>query len=294
MEDNEKIREKGLVNVSLIGICGNVFLLVIKFVVGFLARSQAMIADSLNSAGDIFASFMSFIGAKISSKPKDQDHPHGHGKAEYIFTQLISISMIIASIVMINKSIQSIVNKEHIIFSNFLVIVCAITILVKFLLYLYTRKKSKEYNSLLLKASMEDHRNDMFVTLGTAIGIFGSYLGYYFIDGIFGILISLFIAYTGIKLFKSSYEVLVDTNIDEEKQNEIIASVLEYNDVLHVDSIISKPIGNKHIIILKISMDGNMTINDSHDIAGRIKSDLIKKYDYIYDVFIHVNPHKID
>lgn len=289
----EKLDERSstIKKVSIIGIVANLLLLIIKVIVGFMARSQAMIADALNSAGDIFASLMSYIGAKISSKPNDDDHPHGHGKAEYVFTQLISISMIVASVMMINSSVESIINKAHIEFSIWLIVVCIITILVKVLLYFYTKFKSRKYNSLLIQASMEDHRNDVFVTLGTIIGIISSYFGFYFIDGIVGILISCWIAYAGFNLFKSAYKVLMDTNIDEEKQKEIINKVLEFKDILHVDSIISKPIGNKNIIILKVSMDGNMTINLSHDIAGKIKDDLINQFDYIYDVIIHINPH---
>lgn len=284
-------RSSTIKKVSIMGIIANLLLLVIKVIVGFMARSQAMIADALNSAGDIFASFMSYIGAKISSKPNDDDHPHGHGKAEYVFTQLISISMIVASVMMINSSIESIINKAHIEFSIWLIVVCVITILIKVLLYFYTKFNSKKYNSLLIQASMEDHRNDVFVTLGTVVGIISSYFGFYFIDGIVGILISCWIAYAGFNLFKSAYKVLMDTNIDEEKQQEIIKKVLEFKDILHVDSIISKPIGNKNIIILKVSMDGNMTINLSHDIAGKIKDDLINQFDYIYDVIVHINPH---
>lgn len=284
-------RSSTIKKVSIMGIIANLLLLVIKVIVGFMARSQAMIADALNSAGDIFASFMSYIGAKISSKPNDDDHPHGHGKAEYVFTQLISISMIVASVMMINSSIESIINKAHIEFSIWLIVVCVITILIKVLLYFYTKFNSKKYNSLLIQASMEDHRNDVFVTLGTVVSIISSYFGFYFIDGIVGILISCWIAYAGFNLFKSAYKVLMDTNIDEEKQQEIIKKVLEFKDILHVDSIISKPIGNKNIIILKVSMDGNMTINLSHDIAGKIKDDLINQFDYIYDVIVHINPH---
>ena len=160
-----------------------------------------MIADSINSAGDIFASLMSFVGAKVSSKPKDDDHPYGHGKAEYIFSELISISMIIAALVMLNNSIQSIILNQKLDFSIWLVVVCIVTILVKLCLYLYTKVQYKKYNSILVKASMEDHRNDIFVTLGTLVGISFSIFNIYFIDGIVGDLISIWIGFVGFKLF---------------------------------------------------------------------------------------------
>ena len=84
--------------VGITGIIGNVFLFVLKIIVGIISRSQAMIADALNSAGDIFASFMTWLGNKISSVPNDEGHNYGHGKAEYIFSMLISISMITVSL----------------------------------------------------------------------------------------------------------------------------------------------------------------------------------------------------
>ena len=79
-------RFKSAKKASTLGIIGNVFLLIIKGIIGIITKSQAMIADSLNSAGDIFSSLMTYIGNKIASQPKDEDHNLGHGKAEYIFT----------------------------------------------------------------------------------------------------------------------------------------------------------------------------------------------------------------
>jgi cation diffusion facilitator family transporter len=292
-EQNKDIRDKNIKKVSIIGICANIFLLVIKGVIGFLSNSQAMIADSLNSAGDIFASFMSFIGAKISCKPCDNDHPYGHGKAEYVFSFVISLSMIIASIIMIKHSTESIILKKQVKFSFLLLIICIITIFVKFILFIYTNKKNKQTKSILISASCEDHRNDMFVTTGTLIGIISSYFGFYFIDGIVGILISLWIIFVGIKLLKESYIVLMDTSLDDNKCKEIIKIVEEDNYVLHVDNILSKPVGNRYIIILKVSMNGDMSLEKAHNIGGKIKEDLMNKYNFICDVIIHINPHTV-
>ena len=91
-------RYKSTKRASILGIIGNIFLLLIKGTIGLLTNSQAMIADSFNSAGDIFSSVMTFIGNKIASKPSDESHNLGHGKAEYIFSLLISLSMIFVSV----------------------------------------------------------------------------------------------------------------------------------------------------------------------------------------------------
>lgn len=291
--ENDITREKCIKTVSIIGVIANVFLLGIKGVIGFISGSQAMIADSLNSAGDIFASFMSYVGAKLALKPKDKNHPYGHGKAEYIFSFIISISMILASIFMIKTSIESIVYKKAVIFSYTLLVICVVTIFTKVILYIYTKNKYKETNSILVKASMEDHRNDIFVTVGTLIGVISSYFGIYIVDSIIGIIISFWIIYVGINLLRDSYIVLMDTSLDEKAYEDIIKLVESDENILHVDDVLSKPVGNKYIIILKISMDGDMKLEKAHNIGGKIKEDLINKYDYITDVITHINPHTI-
>lgn len=278
-------------NVSIVGIIFNIFLLIIKIVIGIISKSQAMIADGLNSAGDIFASLMSYIGNRISSIPQDEDHPDGHGKAEYIFSFIISAVMIFVSMSMLKSSIFSIINSEKLNFSYNLIIVCVVTIITKFLLYIYTKLNFRKYNSILIKASMEDHRNDMLLTLGTLIGIICSKYGLYFVDGIMGSLISIWITIVGIKLAKSSYEILMDTDISENLKTQIIQKTESIEEVLHVDSVRAKPTGDKYVIILKISMDGNLSLSKSHSISGAVKEKLLNELDYICDVIIHTNPH---
>lgn len=137
--------------------------------------------------GDIFASLMTFIGNKIASEPDDKSHNFGHGKAEYIFSLFISISMIFVGIKLLYDSVMSLINKEAFIFSWFLIVVCIVTILVKFALYLYIKTLAKKYNNILLKANMKDHRNDCIVTICTLISILLGLFGFYLFDGIVGI-----------------------------------------------------------------------------------------------------------
>lgn len=125
-------RYKTTQKASVLGIIGNIFLLIIKSIVGIVTKSQAMIADSVNSAGDIFSSLMTFIGNKIASKPRDDDHNLGHGKAEYIFSLILSISMILIAIKLLESSVQALLNPVGYNFSWWLVVVCLVTILTNY------------------------------------------------------------------------------------------------------------------------------------------------------------------
>ena len=144
MEEKFAITKKA----GILGIIGNIFLLIIKATVGFLSKSQAMIADSFNSAGDIFASLMTFIGNRIASAPDDEDHNLGHGKAEYIFSLFISIAMIVVSAKLLFDSVVTLILGSELKFSWFLVFVCIATIITKLFLYFYTSRGYKKYNSI--------------------------------------------------------------------------------------------------------------------------------------------------
>ena len=102
---------------SILGMLGNIILLIIKAIIGFITNSQAMIADAFNSAGDIFSSIMTFIGNRVASRPSDDDHNLGHGKAEYIYSMLISIVMMLMAYQVMKGAVLSFVYEEKYFFS---------------------------------------------------------------------------------------------------------------------------------------------------------------------------------
>ena len=274
---------------GIYGIAGNIFLLVIKAITGFVFKSQSMIADSFNSAGDIFASLMTFVGNKISSVPNDEDHNFGHGKAEYIFSMFIGISMIFVACKLLYDSISTLILGSDLHFSWLLVVVCFITIIIKFALFLYTKKASKKYNNILLESNMKDHKNDCIVTTFTLISIILSIFGIYWFDSVVGIGISIWIGYTGISIFLESYNVLMDISIDEKTKDLILDIIHTYKDVKKIDSISSSPVGAKHIVFITICLDGNMSTFESHKLANGIE-ETVSALDNVYKTIVHVEP----
>lgn len=285
MEDRFKITKKA----GIYGIIGNIFLLIIKAIIGFLSKSQAMIADSINSAGDIFASLMTFIGNKIASVPNDDDHNFGHGKAEYIFSMFISISMILVSAKLLYDSIITLFIGSKMIFSWFLVFICIITIITKLCLYIYTKNAYKKVNNILLEANMKDHRNDCIVTTFTLISVLLTLINIYWFDSIVGVGISIWICYTGVTIFIESYNVLMDISIDEKTKDLIYDITHSYKEIQTVHNIISTPVGDKYIVFLTIGLDGNMSTFDSHNLADNLENN-INGLDKIYKTIIHVEP----
>lgn len=285
----EEERFKVTRRAGMYGIIGNTFLLVIKAIVGFASRSQSMIADSINSAGDIFASLMTSIGNKIASVPRDEDHNFGHGKAEYIFSMFIAISMIIVSIKMIIDAIIKLFNGNEIIFSWWLIVVCIVTIITKLVLFFYTRSMYKKYNNILLQASMEDHRNDCVITTFTLISILLSLKGINWFDSVVGICISAWIFKTGIEIFVESYNILMDVSIDEDTKDIILDVVHGFKEVKGINELSSAPVGYQYVIFLTIAVDGEMTTFNSHKLADNLENN-ISKLDKVYKAVVHVEP----
>ena len=274
---------------SILGILGNLFLLIIKCIVGIITNSQAMIADSINSASDIISSILTFVGNKIASKPRDEDHHLGHGKAEYIYSMLISILIILVAITVFKDSLVSLFNPSIFNFSIWYIIVCIVTILVKLGLFLYTNKVAKVYNNLLILANSKDHRNDMIVTFFTLLSGILMYYGINFVDSIVGIGISIFILITGIKIFIDSYDVLMDKAMNEDTKREVLTIIKKYPEVKKIQHFNATPVGYLYQISFTIFVDGNLSTFESHDIANKLEEE-ISVLDDIYVTIIHVNP----
>lgn len=275
---------------SILGILGNIFLVLIKSSIGMISKSQAMIADAFNSASDVFSSFMTFIGNKIASKPCDDDHNLGHGKAEYIYSMLISIAMFLLAYTSLKSSLTSLLLKKSFLFSKWLVIVCLATIVIKSLLFFYTNRLAKKYKNILLEANAKDHRNDCIITTGNLLSCLSSIYNLYFLDGVVGIIISVWIFYTAFQIFRESYNVLMDRAMEEETKKKVYEIIKNYKEIKKVNHFNATPVGYRYQISFTIFVDGNLSTFESHKIADRLEDEIEQKVEEIYLTVIHVNP----
>ena len=286
MDDRFKVTKK----VGILGIIANLFLFIVKIIVGLMFKSQAMIADSFNSIGDVFASLMTSIGNKIASFDSDEDHNFGHGKAEYIFSMFISISILVIGIKLLFDSISMFFQNTKVIFSWNLILICILTIIIKFSLFIYTKKLYEKENNILIKSSMIDHRNDLFLTASVLISTIFSKYGIYFVDYLVGTIISVWFLLSGVKLFKESYNVLMDISLDFETQEKIMKTILKDKNIIKIDDLHSVSVGYKYIVVLTISVDGNLSTFNSHEVANSIEKKIIKRFENVKEVFVHINP----
>ena len=278
---------------SIFGILGNIFLFIIKITIGIISNSQAMIADAVNSGSDVFNSFMTYVGNRIASKQADEDHNMGHGKAEYIYAMLISITMILLGCKVLKDSVDSIIKAQVYRYSIWLIVVCIITIITKLCLFIYTNAVGKKHKNLLIKANSKDHRNDVFITLLTLLSIICTYYGIKYVDGVVGAMIAVWIIYTGMMIFVESYDVLMDKTISNETKENVMTIIAEYPEIVKVNHFNATPVGYRYMVNFSIFVDGKMSTFESHDIADRLEKDIAKRIPEIYLTVIHVNPIEI-
>lgn len=276
--------------VGIIGIVANLFLFIIKISVGIIAKSQSMIADSFNSISDVFASLMTFIGNKLASGERDSDHNFGHEKAEYIFSMFISISIFVIALKLLYSSIISLFTLNKVIFSYDLVIVSIVTIVIKSVLYIYTNYLYRKEPSILIKSNSIDHRNDIFLTLSVLVSIIFSKFNIFFVDSLVGIIISTWFLISGIKIFKESYNVLMDVALPDKIKDELISLIMESDGILDVENIYSMSIGYKFIVVVTLCVNGELSTYESHDVANSVENKIKYKYDNIKEVFVHIHP----
>lgn len=287
---NKEDRFKKVKKASMLGIIGNIFLAIIKGIVGFMTGSQAMIADFFNSAGDVFSSLMTLIGNRIASKPNDEDHDLGHGKAEYIFSMLISIAIMYTSIMVIKSSVETLINNEQYEFSIWLIVVALISLAVKFTLFLYTNYIGKQMNNILIEANSKDHRNDSIIILLNIFSIILNSFGIHYVDGIVGIIISVWILYQGASIFRESFDILMDKSMDENTKKEVIDIVKSIPEIKKFQHFNSTPVGYQYQVSLTIFVDGNLSTFESHKIADELEEKIVKNINEVYLAIIHVNP----
>ncbi len=282
-------RTNAIKTVAITGIVGNVFLTLIKLLIGFATSSLTMIADGFNSAADVFSSVITYIGNNISARPESAAHPYGHGKAEYVFSLVISLMLMFVAFFVLRNAFFSLFLGSSFRYSFWLLVVAISSFVLKLGLYFVTIDAAREYNSILAYANATDHRNDILISLLTLISVIAGYFSIYFVDAIFGILVACWIAYSGATIFASCYNVLMDRTLDATITDKMRYTISTVKGVEHLDSLVSKPLGVNYLLIVKVSIDGNFTVFEGHNIAAEIKQKLLQ-FDQVEEAIVHLNP----
>ncbi|MCQ2059427.1 MAG: cation diffusion facilitator family transporter [Bacteroidaceae bacterium] len=300
METGERTHE--INSITLWGSFVNFLLLALKFVIGILGHSSALVADAIHSFSDFITDFIVLIFVNIGRKPQDGCHDYGHGKFETFATFLIGVILLsVGGMLMYNgvHSVVDVLTKGESLPSpgTWAFVVAVISIVLKEIMYHLTMKVARKVNSQALVANAWHHRSDAFSSIGTAVGIGGAILignKWTILDPIAAAVVSIFIIKEAVELLASSVGELTEKSLPEDIENEIISIVRAVDGVVEPHHLRTRRIGNRFAIEVHIRMDGEMTLNKAHGIASQAEDQLKARFGEDTHVAIHMEPIKIN
>ena len=290
-------REKEIYKVTIVGSVVNFLLLVFKFVAGILGNSAAMVADAVHSLSDFVTDVIVVVFVRISGKPEDKCHAYGHGKFETLATAVIGIILFFVGLGMFYSAattIVDVVEGKTLEAPGMLALVAAVlSVLLKELLYRYTVYKGKNLDSQVVIANAWHHRSDAFSSIGTLVGISGAvFLGksWRILDPIAAVVVSFFVIKVAIQLLKPCLDELLEKSLPAEVENKIIDIILSFPNVSSPHHLRTRRIGNLMAIEVHIRMDGETSLNESHDTATQIEQRLRQEFGDKTHIGIHMEP----
>ncbi|CDZ75372.1 cobalt-zinc-cadmium resistance protein CzcD [Peptoniphilus sp. ING2-D1G] len=273
---------------SIYGLLLNLLLVLFKVILFFTTSSVSILADAINNLVDSLSSIITLLGAKLSDLPPDKEHPYGHGRIEYISALLVAAFIFVTGFQFIKVSIDRIINPVAIKFDFLTVFIMVISVLVKLYMSFFYDKISKKIDSMPIKAQSKDSLADVFVTSVVVITIIFYQVTKIHIDGYVGVLVSLFILYSGYELISETFSELIG-EVPTELIAEIENKIVNYDNILGVHDMLVVNFGpSKKYITLDVEIPYNMSLVDAHSLINTIEMDIKKEYDI--DVSIHVDP----
>jgi cation diffusion facilitator family transporter len=275
--------------VTLIGTAANLILSIIKFVGGIIGNSAAMVADAVHSVSDLLTDVIVLIMLKVGQKPKDKDHPYGHGKAETLGTTIVGFFIISAGVGLAYEAWDIIQSGISRIPEPLAAGAALISIFIKEWLFRYTRSVSEKSNSSLLLANAWHHRSDAISSIAALVGIIGAMLGFPALDPIAATMVAFMIMKVGYELTLGGFRDLMDTALDEKDTRNIQVAIDNISGVLKSHDLRTRKIGGEILMDVHIQVDSDLTVTEGHEVAERVRRQLIKNYPNTQDVLVHVD-----
>lgn len=299
MGSSTAIRTKQIYRVTLLGMFVNMVLFAFKLVAGLVGRSGAMIADAVHSASDFATDIVVLAFVRISAKPRDDDHHWGHGKYETLASLIIGIALFTVGVEILLDSAEKItaVTKGEVLPrpGAIAIVAAALSIVAKELLYRYTIHIGKQTESPSVVANAWHHRSDALSSIGALLGIGAAYfLGekWRIADPIAAIVVAALIMKVAIDLCRTALAELLEKSLPRAVEEEILSIILATPNVYKPHNLRTRRIGADIAIEVHIRVEGNMTVNESHEISKQIEIALRDRFGERTAVAIHIEPLK--
>ncbi|MBE0451739.1 MAG: cation transporter [Clostridia bacterium] len=287
--EEKSVRESYGVLSGVLGIICNLFLFGVKLTIGLIMNSIAITSDAFNNLSDTGSSIITILGAKLSNRVPDEEHPFGHGRFEYISSLIIAFIIILVGFELLKSSFDKILNPEKVEFNWILILILSMSILIKVWMYFYNRYIGNAIGSKVNQAAAYDSLNDVVATSAVILTtIVGKFIAFP-IDGIAGLIVSLLIMYTGYGVAKDTVNVLLGMSPSSETVDKIHDQILECDYIEGVHDLKVHDYGpGRTIASVHVEMSDTISIVKAHTEIDRVEKRILNELGI--DIVIHVDP----
>lgn len=268
----------------------NVILFFIKLFFGLTINSVSLLADAFHTLADVITSAIVIISFWIAGKPKDKEHPYGHGRAEQIATLIIAVLLAMVGVEFLQQSFRRLLSPGVVEYSLAVMIVLLVSALLKEWMYRFAKDLGQRINSPALLGDAWHHRTDAFASLGIGVGLIGVFFGYTKVDAILGILVSGLIIYTAYEIGRDCANRLLGENPCPDLVREITQSVLQVDGVLGIHRIAIHEYGEEKYITAHIEVDPGLNLIEAHEISHLVEDTIGEKFKA--HMSVHVDPQE--
>ncbi len=276
--------------ISIVTIIANVILSAMKIFIGFIGRSNGIIADGIHSLSDVFSTLVALIGIRLANKADDENHPYGHERIEPVMGKVLANILFLTAIFMGYSGIKNIIQGNYVTPSKITIYAAIFSILVKEWMYRYTVKGAKKIESSALLADAWHHRTDALSSVGSLLGVIGAILGYAIFDSIAAVVISVFVAKVAVDIYFQSVKELIDSAADKETIENIRKIITGIHGVIRIDELKTRLHANKLYVDVEISVNKDLSLPQAHDIAENVHRKIEEGIKRVKHCMVHVNP----
>jgi len=287
--DNPRYRE--VRKVTLIGSLVDFLLGVVKILVGWLAHSQALVADGIHSLSDLATDFIVLYAAKHSHRAADEDHPYGHGRIETLATVGLGISLIVVAFGIGYDAVRRMNDMDLLLHPGAMALaVAVVSVFAKEGIYHYTKNAAVKLRSNMLMANAWHSRSDAISSIVVVIGVGGAMMGYPYLDAVAAIAVAVMIAKIGIDLIRASSKELIDTALEPKVVDAIRKEIVDVDGVRALHMLRSRRSGSDALVDLHVQVDPRISVSEGHQIGDTVRRRLLERVDEVTDVTVHIDP----
>lgn len=290
-DDPRAMRYKEIRNVTLVGSAVDLLLGVAKIIGGYMATSQALLADGVHSLSDLGTDIIVLYAAKHSHREADDEHPYGHGRIETLATVGLGVALIAVAVGIGMDAIDRLFHVERLLLPTMLAFYIAlVSVVAKEFIYHYSMRIARKFRSEMLRANAWHSRTDAISSVIVAIGVIGSISGLNYLDAIAAVVVAVMIAKIGWDLVFRSLRELIDTSLDPERVGLIRDKILQVQGVKALHVLRTRLMGGDALVDVHIQVDPNLSVSEGHRISESVRERVMDEVDEVMDIMVHIDP----